>query len=113
MNILLLLPALFLMTACHQNPLKSESPEKTVAFLIEASRAAEKNTPFHDLKGAAYSQCMTNNPLQLDCSKLFRDMLCFARDVPDFNSTTLADLHDKSLFQSLSERYQQQQFNTL
>lgn len=113
MNILLLLPALVLMTACHQSPIKTENKAKIVAFLMDASRFAEKNTPFHDLKGAGFIQCMTNNTLKLDCPKFFNDMVAFAQTVRDYKTTTVSDLKDKALYQSLKVQYQQKQFDTL
>lgn len=103
-----------MLTACHENPLKTHSKTKSVEFLIETSHQAEKGQHLAALtERSAYFACMRGKETNLDCNTLFDAMVIAAKDNKDFGELSRADLTDKAGFAMLEERYEEMLFNTL
>jgi hypothetical protein len=92
-----------LLSACHQDALKRQPEEKTLAFLIKASSIAGKKLHVEYKPSHAYSFCMTGNPTKIDCDALYEEMLVVAKTTPDFKDLTLNELKDSSSFKARQE----------
>ncbi len=104
--------SIFALTACHhQNPLKTHSTSESAAFLMNASANAEKRLQFSmktDERGYGYLECMEGkNNHEIDCARLFTGIVQFAKEghYVGFDSLTLADLADKTFFETLGDTY--------
>lgn len=101
-----------LLTACHQNPLKTQPKGKGAAFLIGASAVAERHLKLgipEGSLGGVYTDCMEGKAEKINCAALYEAMTAFARTgkYPDFKDLTLADLRDKEVFASLRDEYEE------
>ncbi len=123
---LILISFLLVMTAglsaCHhESPLKKEVKAKSAAFLVSASRFAEKTLKLslHDNDfGAIYSDCMEGKTTAddrakgVDCKALYQSMAVFAKRgvYPEFKGTTVADITDAAMYDGLRDRYDEAWF---
>lgn len=110
-----LLFATLLLTACHNNPLKTNKEELCTRFLINASVAAVKIVkPEMDAREAqyAYLSCMKGRQASIDCNSLYAAMVNFAKssEFSEFKGVNVADLTDKAVFESLLEGYEERLF---
>lgn len=106
--------AMGFLAACHQNPIVNISPEKTIGFLISASRyAEEKLGVLNGVGGGYYSACMSNTKVNIDCEMLYKTMLVYAKQDKDFKDLSLSDLTDKKRFMSLKEDYDATVFDSI
>ena len=78
---------------------------------MNASANVEKRLQFvvkKDERGYGYLECMEGkqNP-EINCGLLYNGMISFAKEnhYPGFKKISLADLTDKSVFKTLSDRY--------
>lgn len=101
-----------ILTACqHENPLKTQSKNNSVKFLMNASANAEKRAGFaiqKDSYGYGYLECMDGKKSpEVRCDELYQGMLSFAKEghYKGFESLSLADLTDKSVFEGLADDY--------
>lgn len=104
-------------SACHhESPLKKEVKGKSAAFLVSASRFAEKALKLslhEDDFGAIYSDCMEGKSgagervIKVDCKALYKAMAVFAKKgiYPEFKGVTLADITDADMYDGLRDRY--------
>lgn len=104
--------SILFLTACHHdNPLKTHSKSESAIFLMNASANAEKRLQFSmktDERGYGYLECMEGkNNTEIDCAKLFTSIVQFAKEdhFKGFKSLTLADLTDKTVFDSMGDTY--------
>lgn len=107
--------ATLLLSACHNNPLKSNKEQRSTRLLINASVAAVHIVkPEMDEREAqyVYLNCMNGKEAALDCSALYQAMVHFAKKSPfiEFHSVSVADLTDKAVFESLREGYEERLF---
>jgi len=102
-----------LLSACHQDALKREPQDKTIAFLIKASSIAGKKLHVSYKPSHAYSFCMTGNPTKIDCDALYEGMLAVAKTTPDFKDLTLKELKDPSSFKTRKEPMDIKLFNII
>jgi hypothetical protein len=105
-----------LLTACHENPLKTNSKSRCANFLIETSHQAEKEKNIHaKTERSAWLACMRGKEKGLDCKSLFAAMINVAKSSgdKDFDSLNQADLAERAVFARLEERYEELLFNTL
>ena len=103
------------LSACHKNPLKTQSEQNSTRFLINASVAAEQSLHLglNDLSAQrAYLNCMDAKSTTFDCTAFYQAMADFSKrgTFPDFKGITLTDLTDKSVFNTLREGYEQRFF---
>ena len=99
-------------SACHQNPLAGNDKEHSAHFVMKASIFAEKKAN-RMISGTGYKQCMTENLQGFNCPELFTDMLEFARHSQEYKGLTMADLKDKSAYQSIAPAYDNMLFNRI
>ena len=103
-----------MMTACHQNPLKSHSERENVATLQEAARVAEKESNLPSLnRGRTYFNCMKGKPVDIGCKRFFEQMLAALKKKQGYEDMSLTDLTDKKSFASLADAYEDKLFNTI
>lgn len=110
-----LLLATLLLSACHNNPLKSNKEQHSTRFLINASVAAVHSiNPKMDERDAQYIylNCMNGKGAALDCGTLYQAMVHFAKNSSflEFHNVRVADLTDKAVFESLREGYEERLF---
>ena len=103
------------LSACHKNPLKTQSEQNSTRFLINASVAAEKNLHLglsDPSAQRAYLNCMDRKHITFDCKAFYQAMADFSKKgtFPDFNEITLTDLTDKSVFDRLRAGYEERFF---
>lgn len=101
-----------LLTACHENPLKTHSKSKSATFLVAASADAEKKLRLKidaDSLGGVYTDCMEERAGKTDCKALYKAMIAFASSGKntDFKTLTWADLTDELVFEDLRDRYEE------
>jgi hypothetical protein len=104
-----------LLSACHKNPLKIQSEQKSSRFLINASVAAEKSLHLglSEISAQrAYLNCMDGKNTPFDCKAFYQAMADFSKTeaFTAFKGITVADLMDKSVFDRLREEYEQRFF---
>jgi hypothetical protein len=105
---------LSLLTACSPSPLKTAKPKTAAEFLVHASQAAEKKLKLTELRfyappgGYYYRDCMENKKL---CHKLYLAMVDYAKTTSTFNSLTVDDLTNQTIYQKLEEDYKRAWFN--
>ena len=109
----LVLSSATLLSACHQDALKSEPQDKTIAFLIEASAKAGKKLKIDYKPSHAYSFCMSGNPTHLNCDALFKEIVAIAEKTPNFKGLTEKALTNPSSFKAMKEPMDIKLFNTL
>jgi hypothetical protein len=102
-----------LLSACHQDALKREPQDKSVAFLIKASTEAGKKLHMSYKPSHAYSFCMTGNPTKINCDALYEEMLAVAKTSDNFKDLTRTELTDQAAFQAMKEPMDIKLFNTL
>lgn len=110
-----LLLATLLLSACHNNPLKTNKEALCTRFLINASVAAVKNVkPEMDAREAqyVYFSCMKGRQASIDCNSVYTAMANFAKssEFSAFKGINVADLTDKAVFESLREGYEERLF---
>lgn len=101
-----------LLSACHQNPLKTQPKSQSAAFLISASAVAERHLKRdipEDSLGGAYTDCMENKAENINCLALYNAMTTFANKgkYPKFQDLRLSDLTDRMVFQQLRDEYEE------
>ena len=101
-----------LLSACHENPLKTHSTKKNVDFLMDASKAAKDNLKLFG-KGykasTIYQTCVEDGRhIDVNCIAFFDAMVAFAKTQPPsrFTDITRADLRDKAAFARLVDEYE-------
>jgi len=102
-----------LLSACHQDALKRQPEEKTLAFLIKASSIAGKKLHVEYKPSHAYSFCMSGNPTKIDCDALYDEMIKVAKTTPDFKDLTLKELKNPSSFKARKEPMDIKLFNII
>ena len=102
-----------LLSACHQDALKREPQDKTIAFLIEASAKAGKKLGVDYKPSHAYSFCMSGNPTKINCDALFQEIVAIAETTPNFKNLTEKELTSPSSFKAMKEPMDMKLFNTL
>lgn len=106
------LSASVLLTACHQNPLTANDSKQTAEFLMKGSMAYEKKADMRET-GTSYKQCMTENILNVDCPKLFAEMIRVAQSTKAFKSLNVSDLTDKEAYKKIASVYDSTLFNRI
>lgn len=101
--------AAFLLTACHENPLKTASKDKTARLLTLASKYAEEKMG-NTQHARGYFDCMRGKQKALNCNQLYQDMTEYAQKQDDFENITVADLKDQSAFKRIKEYYEERLF---
>lgn len=105
------------LSACsEQSPLKTKPPEKAAAFLVKASRYAEKQIGhFQPPGGKVYGICMQGKAdvIHVDCTKLYQAMVQYAHTQADFKGLTVKQLTNAKTWQRLGEDYQRQAFDQI
>lgn len=104
-----------LLSACHKNPLKTNSEEDSTRFLINASIAATKilNLGLNEISSQrAYLNCMEGKAREIDCPTFYVAMTKLAQDkrFESFKGITVGDLSDKETFNVLRKGYEQRFF---
>lgn len=103
-----------MLTACHENPLKSHSERENITALQEAARAAEKGLSLPSFKrGRTYLDCMKGKPVEVGCERFFEHMLQALKTKQGYKNMSLSDLTDKKSFASLADSYEDKLFNTI
>ena len=110
-----LLLATILLSACHNNPLKSNKEEHSTRFLINASVAAVKIVkPEINAREAQYIylSCMKGKEASIDCNAVYAAMARVAKssEFSAFKGLNVADLTDKAVFDSLRVGYEERLF---
>ena len=115
--LLSMLTATLGLAACsHENPLEKQPNAEARHFLSEASTAAEKQMNFQSSSpGLKYQACMLGRvDKQGFCDTLYNDMVQFAKNSQGpFDSLTLEDLKNDSLFRKIYDLPQHQSFNDI
>lgn len=100
------------LTACHHdNPLLIHTKQQSATFLMNASANLERRLRFdvkNDEHGYGYLECMEGKKNhEIHCEILYQGMIAFAKEghYPGFESITLNDLINKSVFDGLSDDY--------
>ena len=100
------------LTACHHdNPLTTHTKQQSAAFLMNASANLERRLRFdvkNDEHGYVYLECMEGKKNHgIHCGTLYQGMIAFAKEghYPGFESITIKDLINKSVFDGLSDDY--------
>lgn len=98
-----------LLTACHENPLKTASKDKTARLLTQASKYAEEKAgrPQH---ARGYFDCIRGKQKALNCDQLYSDMVEYAQKEDDFENITVADLKNQEAFKRIKEYYEERLF---
>ena len=102
-----------LLSACHQDALKREPQDKTIAFLIKASSEAGNKMRVSYKPSHAYSFCMSGNPTKINCDALFEGILTVAKATPDFKDLTMAELTSPATFKAMKEPMDIKLFNII
>lgn len=103
-----------MLTACHENPLKSHGTRENVATLQEVARMAEKDLSLPSFKrGRTYLDCMKGKPVEVGCEQFFGKMLQALKTKQGYGGMNLSDLTDKKTFASLADSYEDKLFNTI
>ena len=108
---------LSLLTACSPSPLKTSEPKTAAEFLVHASQAAEKKLKLTELRfysppgGYYYRDCMSGKENKNLCHKLYLAMVDYAKTTSTFNSLTIDDLTNQTVYQKLEEDYKRAWFN--
>lgn len=110
-----LLLTTLLLTACHNNSLKTNKDALSTRFLINASVAAVKIVkPEMDEREAqyVYLTCMKGKEASIDCNSVYTAMAHFAKssEFTAFRGVSVADLTDKAVFESLRVGYEERLF---
>ncbi|EEZ95950.1 hypothetical protein [Legionella longbeachae] len=114
MILTILLSSTLILSGCHDNPLKAMTKDKQIAFLMQASRSAEKVMGvFSEPGGAYYLSCMQEEDISVDCQKFFKHMLSYAHTQKEFANLKLAQLTDPNLIADIAIEYQNIFFNTI
>lgn len=101
-----------LLSACHDNPLKTHAQNKSATFLVNASAIAERQLRLPIAEGSlggVYTDCMEAKALHINCKALYQAMINVAASgkYPDFKHLTLADLTDETVFAKLRDDYEE------
>lgn len=101
-----------LLAGCHHdNPLKIQPPKASAVFLMNASANIEKRLNFPIQQGAfgyGYLECMEGKKsIEIRCPELLNGMVQFAKEnhYPAFKQMTLSDLTDKTVFETIGDKY--------
>ena len=110
-KISLVITVLLLAGCHHDNPLKTHSPKDSAIFLMNASANVEKRLNFAIQQGAfgfGYLECMEGKKsIEIRCPDLLNGMVRFAKEnhYSAFKYVTLADLTDKTVFETIGDEY--------
>lgn len=105
-----------LLSACHNNPLKTNKEQQSTQFIIQASlagaKALDSTIDEHDAP-YAYMYCMKGKWALGDCNALYKAMTQFAKSTSmhAFRGVSVADLTDKEVYDTLREGYEIRLFN--
>ena len=113
-----LLVSTFILSACHENPLKKHTTARNAEFIAAASVAASKN--FKTIKGepmriTAYMDCMEEKNIEVSCPAFYKAMVDYAKKskFKGFKGVRVADLTNLKVFEENREEYDLRFFWTI
>lgn len=100
-----------LISACHENPLKTQKARASSHFLINASLAADKALNLGLAQRDAlrvYPNCIYQKESSINCMTFYKAMAEVGNDVQfiPFKGIRVSDLQDKTVFDALREDYE-------
>lgn len=101
-----------LVTACHKNPLITNSETESAKLLLNASLYAEQ-TAGRMITGVGFQDCMGENLTRLNCAKFYKDMTVYANKTKGFKGLAVADLKNRDLYNKLQPAYEKERFASI